>query len=137
MQGYRSPQEQQALKDSGKGVTNAGALLSYHNHGLAFDVVPEEYVGMPNWNPEGPLWERLGRIGEGLGLEWGGRWKMKDKPHFQLTAAPIRELKAYFEKFGEIMPIEITPTIGGAVVIALAVGAFILLRPQLKKAGLL
>jgi len=31
---YRTPSAQEALLQSGKGVTNAGALLSYHNHRL-------------------------------------------------------------------------------------------------------
>lgn len=132
--GFRSPEEQQALKDSGRGVTNAGALLSYHNHGLAFDVAPVEYLSLPNWNPTGPLWAKIGPIGKSVGLEWGGDWpdKKKDLPHFQLTAAPIRELKAYFEKFGEIMPITITPTSAGLVGILLVVGVVLYLyRDQL------
>lgn len=121
---YRSPEAQQALKDSGRGVTNAGALLSYHNHRLAFDVVPLEYLPMKDWNPEGPLWNRLGAIGKSLGLEWGGDWSgtKKDRPHFQLTGAPIRELKSYFEKFGQIMPIKIDPTTGGLVMIVIVMG---------------
>lgn len=124
---YRSPTEQQALKDSGKGVTNAGALLSYHNHRLAFDVVPTEYLSMPDWNPAGPLWSKIGMIGKSAGLEWGGDWQKKDLPHFQLTGAPIRELKSYFEKFGEIMPIKIEPTTIGIVGILLVVGAMLYL----------
>jgi peptidoglycan L-alanyl-D-glutamate endopeptidase CwlK len=28
-------------------------------------------------------WEEMGRIGESCGLEWGGRWKKPDRPHFQ------------------------------------------------------
>lgn len=124
---YRSPSEQQALKDSGKGVTNAGALLSYHNHQLAFDVVPTEYISLPDWNPAGPLWTKVGSIGKSVGLEWGGDWQKKDLPHFQLTGAPIRELKSYFEKFGEIMPIKIEPTTIGIVGILLVVGVVLYL----------
>lgn len=124
---YRSPSEQQALKDSGKGVTNAGALLSYHNHRLAFDVVPTEYISLPDWNPAGPLWTKVGSIGKSVGLEWGGDWQKKDLPHFQLTGAPIRELKSYFEKFGEIMPIKIEPTTIGIVGILLVVGVVLYL----------
>jgi len=119
---YRSPSQQQALLDSGRGVTNAGALLSYHNHRLAFDVVPTEYLSLPDWNPAGPLWAKIGSIGKSVGLEWGGDWKKKDLPHFQLTGAPIRELKSYFEKFGEIMPIKIEPTTYGVIGILLVVG---------------
>lgn len=122
---YRSPEAQQALKESGRGVTNAGALLSYHNHRLALDVVPFEYLSMPDWNPSGPLWQRVGAIGKSVGLSWGGDWVKKDLPHFQLTGAPIRELKSYFEKFGEIMPIKITPTAEGAILAVLALGLFL------------
>lgn len=122
---YRSPEAQQALLDSGKGVTNAGALLSYHNHRLAFDVVPLEYISMKDWNPSGPLWQRVGDIGKSVGLSWGGDWVKKDLPHFQLTGAPIRELKSYFEKFGEIMPIKLTPTAGGAILLVAALGLFL------------
>lgn len=116
---YRSPTAQQALMDSGRGVTNAGALLSYHNHRLAFDVVPTSYISLPDWNPAGELWPKIGAIGKSVGLEWGGDWKKKDLPHFQLTGAPIRELKSYFEKFGEIMPIKITAASGGLVLVLL------------------
>lgn len=124
---YRSPDQQQALKDSGKGVTNAGALLSYHNHRLAFDVAPIEYLSLPDWNPTGPLWAKIGAIGKSVGLEWGGDWQKKDLPHFQLTGAPIRELKSYFEKFGEIMPIKIEPTTIGVVGILVVLGVVLYL----------
>lgn len=119
---YRPPSDQQALYDSGKNVTNAPALMSYHNHRLAFDAVPLDYLSFPDWNPSGPLWNKIGAIGQSVGLEWGGTWKKKDLPHFQLSAAPIQELKAYFTKFGEIMPIKIEPTTAGAVVAVLVVG---------------
>ena len=129
---YRSPSEQQALKESGRGVTNASALLSYHNHRLAFDVVPTAYLTMKDWNPSGQLWQQIGAIGKSVGLEWGGDWQKKDLPHFQLTGAPIRELKSYFEKFGEIMPIKIAPTTGGAILLVITLGVFLwLYRDQL------
>jgi len=127
---YRTPSQQEALLNSGKGVTNAGALLSYHNHRLAFDVVPTEYIGLPDWNPTGPLWSTIGSIGKSVGLEWGGDWKKKDLPHFQLTGAPIRELKSYFEKFGEIMPIKIEPTTIGIVGILIVVGVVLYLYKE-------
>lgn len=125
---YRSPEAQQALLDSGRGVTNAGALLSYHNHRLAFDAVPVEYLSLPDWNPSGPLWAKLGEIGKSVGLEWGGDWpgKKRDLPHFQFSGgASVREYKSYFEKFGEIMPIKINPTTGGAIMAVLALGLFL------------
>lgn len=124
---YRTPSAQEALLQSGKGVTNAGALLSYHNHRLAFDVAPIEYLSLPDWNPAGPLWAKIGAIGKSVGLEWGGDWKKKDLPHFQLTGAPIRELKSYFEKFGEIMPIKIEPTSVGLIGIVIVLGVVLYL----------
>ena len=64
----------------GKIVTNAKAGESYHNYGLAFDVV-EIKNGQPIWN--NPKWLAIGALGKRLGFEWGGDWKFKDKPHFQ------------------------------------------------------
>ena len=65
----------------------------------AFDVVPLRN-GKPVWGTSGDgiddnpaddntddleLWQRIGQIGESLGLEWAGRWKtMREFPHFQL-----------------------------------------------------
>lgn len=133
---YRSPAEQDALKASGAGVTKASALLSFHNHGLAFDVVPQEYKSMIDWNPSGALWPRIGAIGEAVGLEWGGRWLDPDRPHFQLSAAPIRDLKKYWEDFGRWMPITIEPTMSAAAII-LVIGAVYLffIRPMLARRG--
>jgi hypothetical protein len=52
---------------------------------LAFDIVPTEYLSARLWDPDGDLWSEMGRIGEALGLQWGGRWKsIHDNPHFQL-----------------------------------------------------
>lgn len=137
VQGYRSPDEQTALYTSGKGVTNAPALLSYHNYGLAADVVPKAYLTLPNWNPDGPLWDKLGPIGESLGLSWGGRWGKPDKPHFEAKWAPLSELKAYWEKFQKIMPIKIEPTSSALVIIVLIGFTWYWLRPMLKKSGVL
>jgi hypothetical protein len=133
---YRSPAEQDKLATSGAGVTKASALWSYHNHGLAFDIVPQEYKAQVDWNPSGPLWPRVGAIGESLGLEWGGRWGDPDRPHFQLRAAPIGELKAYWEKFQKIMPISIEPTIGAAgIILVIGLLYVFLLRPMLARRG--
>lgn len=74
-------------------VTNARGGYSNHNFGLAIDVVPIEN-GKANYNTtQYPL---IGRIGESVGLEWGGRWKsIIDLPHFQdLQGLSLKELRA-------------------------------------------
>jgi len=118
-------------------VTKAPALLSFHNYGLAFDVVPKAYMNHPTWNPEGALWPKLGAIGESLGLSWGGRWSTPDKPHFEFRGAPITELKAYWEKFQQIMPVSVAPTaLGLGAIFILGAIYWFWLRPMLERSGL-
>lgn len=65
----------------GARVTNARPGYSWHNFGTAYDLTL--------FSGKNPVWESrhydtAGRIGEELGLEWGGRWKkFVDRPHFQ------------------------------------------------------
>ncbi|MDR1275814.1 MAG: M15 family metallopeptidase [Candidatus Accumulibacter sp.] len=90
---YRDAEKQDALyalgrTKPGKVVTNAKGGQSFHNWRVAFDAVPLR-GGKPVWNTrgdDGKLWEKIGAIGEAVGLEWGGRWKkFPDYPHFQCT----------------------------------------------------
>jgi len=96
--GYRSNAEQDYLYAQGRTrpgakVTNRKGGKSVHNStkagkpaSKAFDCVPL-VKGVPDWDNK-DLYEKLGKIGESLGLEWGGRWKkFVDKPHFQLPGA--------------------------------------------------
>lgn len=85
MSGYRSCEQQNALYAQGRTmpgniVTNAKCGESMHNYGVAFDIAFDSatpYIGD---------WEKVGKIGESIGLEWGGRWAdFVDKPHFQVT----------------------------------------------------
>jgi peptidoglycan L-alanyl-D-glutamate endopeptidase CwlK len=93
---WRSDEEQAALyaqgrTKPGKIVTGARPGQSRHNvmkggkpASRAVDVVPLEN-GKCMWDPSHPSWARIAEIGEGLGLEWAGRWKrMREFPHFQL-----------------------------------------------------
>lgn len=86
---YRDKESQDALyaqgrTTPGKKVTNAKGGQSMHNWRVAFDVVPV-INGKAVWNDDN-LWNRVGEIGESVGLEWGGRWsKFIDKPHLQFT----------------------------------------------------
>lgn len=94
---YRSKIEQDALyaqgrTKPGKIVTNARGGQSKHNMvddknnpaSRAFDIVPL-INGKPDWNIKNESWAVAARVGDGLGLEWGGSWiHSKDFPHFQL-----------------------------------------------------
>lgn len=75
----------------GNKVTNAKAGESPHNSivgGLscAFDFCFNGKT-MAECYPKttDPVWERVGQIGESLGLSWGGRWKgsLVDRDHFE------------------------------------------------------
>jgi peptidoglycan L-alanyl-D-glutamate endopeptidase CwlK len=71
----------------GKKVTNARAGQSWHNYGLAYDIYPM-VLGKPVWGTRSPsdrkLWNKVGLMGESLGLEWSGRWtKFPEMAHFQ------------------------------------------------------
>lgn len=71
------------IDEADEKVTNAKAGESYHNYGLAFDVV-EVKDGKVLW--ENPNWSKIAEIGKSLGFEWGGDWQsFKDRPHFQMT----------------------------------------------------
>ena len=90
---YRDAESQNALYAQGRTkpgriVTNAKAGQSWHNWKCAIDVVPLRN-GKPVWGTMGKdleLWNKVGAIGESVGLEWAGRWKrFREFPHFQLT----------------------------------------------------
>jgi len=93
---YRSKIEQDALyaqgrTKPGKKVTNARGGQSRHNAvdsknnpaSEAFDIAIM-VNGKPEWSGKNEGWKVAGRVGESLGLEWGGSFKtLKDLPHFQ------------------------------------------------------
>lgn len=60
-------------------------LYSKHMTGKAFDAVPLNKDGVVWWNAPQEVWDKMGNIGEGVGLMWGGRWKNKDSPHFEIA----------------------------------------------------
>lgn len=90
---FRSWDEQDALYAQGRTipgsiVTDAMGGDSYHNWGLAFDAAPVVNGQISYENTD--LFNQMGKIGESIGLEWGGNWKtfyvaLKDLPHFQYT----------------------------------------------------
>lgn len=85
---FRSWDDQDELYAQGRTapgsvITNARGGESYHNWGLAFDAAP--YVNGVISNDIN-LYKKMGKLGEDVGLEWGGSFKdITDYPHFQYT----------------------------------------------------
>lgn len=80
----RTQAEQDALIAGGRSWTTHSRHLTGH----AIDICPyEEYelVGPDKlqWNGSDPVWQRIGNIGKGLGLVWGGDWTQRDLGHFE------------------------------------------------------
>lgn len=105
--GWRSPEEQTKLYGKGRAqidgvwhvlnphsvVTNALPVSAPHCRGAAYDVVP--IVNEKAVYDRLDLFADIGRMGESLGLVWGGSWpKFKDMPHFELSgwrALPLKD----------------------------------------------
>nr|WP_211163171.1 M15 family metallopeptidase [Aromatoleum diolicum] len=92
LEGYRSPERQEALLQQGPNVTQAGPNMSYHQHGLAADtaflrngrvVISER----DPWAMRG--YQLYGELAEAVGLVWGGRWKMMDLGHVELNRTGV------------------------------------------------
>ena len=85
--GFRSFEEQKELYAQGRTkdgniVTNAKEGESYHNYGLAFDVVEITPNGEANYGTD---YDSIASIGKALGFGWGGDWaSFIDKPHFEM-----------------------------------------------------
>lgn len=98
--GYRSFDEQEKLYAQGRTIfgaviTNAKAGESWHNYGLAMDIVFKDENG---WTWHSDKWDELGALGDEYGFEWGGNWpSIQDKPHFQMTyALKLPQLKKLY-----------------------------------------
>jgi peptidoglycan L-alanyl-D-glutamate endopeptidase CwlK len=81
----RTPAEQ--AENLRKGVS--WTLKSRHLTGNAIDIAPYETYALHGpdklqWDNDDAVWQRIGDIGESLGLTWGGRWKQHDMGHFEL-----------------------------------------------------
>lgn len=108
-QGLRSWNEQDKLFQQGRTmsgpvVTKAQPGHSWHNFGLAVDVVPLEPTG-PDWNTQHPRWQRVVTVGDSLGLVSGAQFRsFPDYPHFQLTGrfpiSPDDEVRQLFKDGG-------------------------------------
>lgn len=97
----RTNAEQDALYAKGRTapggkVTNARGGYSYHNYGLAVDIVllkdkdgngtyeSASWETNVDFDGDGVAdWLEVVNIFKSYGWEWGGDWKFIDKPHFQ------------------------------------------------------
>ena len=116
-QGLRSWNDQQQLwlqgrdangnvVDPTKIVTKAPPGHSWHEFGLAIDLVPmNQEPPQPDWNAAHPVWTRIISVGESLGLFSGSEFhSIKDIPHLQLTGifpeSPTEEVRQIFQNAG-------------------------------------
>lgn len=82
-EGFRSVERQDKLYQDKRNITKAKGGQSYHNYGLAVDLVFRNDKNQPSWNGKHD-WNTLGKIGKDLGLTWGGDFKrISDKGHFE------------------------------------------------------
>lgn len=112
---YRSFAEQATLFAQGRitpgqKVTKARAGMSYHNYGLAVDIVlvvdtdGDGKYETASWDVKADFdgdnigdWDEVVTIFKKYGWEWGGDWKFTDTPHFQKTFGfSISELLAMY-----------------------------------------
>lgn len=107
---FRTKEEQDALYAKGRTapgniVTNAkgSSYSSHHQWGTAFDIYRNDGKGV--YTDGDGFFEKVGKIGKSIGLEWGGDWKSPvDKPHFQLpdwgsTTVRLKRMYGTPEKF--------------------------------------
>lgn len=102
--------EQDALYLKVPRVTKAKGGQSYHNYGLAIDIVllvdkdkngtfeSASWETNVDFDGDGKSdWQEVVCIFKRYGWEWGGDWKFTDNPHFQKTLGhPISELLSMF-----------------------------------------
>lgn len=87
----RSAERQAALwalgrTQPGRIVTRSKAGTGKHEFGLAFDIA---FKGANLYPSDSKTWARLGSIGKGCGLTWGGDFKGVDSVHFENNGGSI------------------------------------------------
>jgi hypothetical protein len=64
-----------------EGKSNAIDICPY----AVYDIAGPDKLA---WDSGHPVWNKIGAIGEALGLRWGGRWAQKDMGHFEYPTPP-------------------------------------------------
>lgn len=112
--GTRTWAEQDALYAQGRTkpgrvVTKARAGQSNHNFGIAFDCGvfrAGQYLDDVNPRVASLVHGACGLIAKRYGLAWGGTWKFKDEPHYQLggvPASPTEPMRVAYKSKGSVM----------------------------------
>lgn len=89
-----------------KPVTRAKPGRSYHNYGLAIDVVFDGDMSKQGiqwgWDDKKYPWKELGELGKTFGLEWAGDWKtLTEMPHYQMSfGVPVTKLLEWHTQGG-------------------------------------
>lgn len=81
---HRSQARQNYLYEQGR--TRPGKIVTWtknsnHTSGYAWDIA----VSPPQALYDANIIARAGQVAKELGIEWGGDWKEKDTPHFQVN----------------------------------------------------
>lgn len=106
-EGFRSFDRQAELYAQGrtrlgKVVTNAMPGFSFHNYGLACDIVfdadPVKPAIQYSWDARFP-WDKMGKMAQSNGLDWSGSWRLfKELAHVEnrygIQLVEARELYA-------------------------------------------
>lgn len=87
VQAFRTFEEQKKLHDNyinapGRAAKAAPAGLSYHNYGMAIDVLPmtDDYKAIETISQGS--WEMVGIVARHHGMKWGGDFG--DRPHVEM-----------------------------------------------------
>ena len=93
---YRSIEEQNKLFNQRPKVTNARGGQSIHNYGLAFDIVILKEVHSGFWKVSWEVdkyWMQVANFFKSKGFIWGGDWRFKDYPHFEVKGYKWQDLQ--------------------------------------------
>ncbi len=110
--GNRTPKEQEILYAKGRTspgaiVTNARPYQSNHQYGIALDFgVFKNGIYMDEKSPDtaANVHKEISRIINKYGIEWGGVWKIKDHPHFEIkTGLSLQQKKERLIKSGTVL----------------------------------
>ena len=93
-----------------------------HQWGVAFDfylkmdVDGDGVISDDAFNNSTGLFEKVGALGKQIGLEWGGDWTIKDRPHLQLpdwgsTASKLKQMYGTPDKFIATWATESAPNV--------------------------